>query len=651
MSLIAAEQPEGASPDLQGRMRRVTVGAVVGASVLAVGWWGSSMHGAQPAAASVLQFEQKVQLAAGVVPEEALQRNEKRKRMVIEQDLKTTLEIHVRQSGRQAHYEEHTGDTPAKSCYERAQRLFDEVTDGSDMKDELEDDEFHGFKQRFATAMQQRCKDAISERLWIHAAGEELEQQKPLMTAALVSAINNADMGFQVEMQDWLKHESPATMPRFLGLLPSGPEDREDILRRPEEGKRTAEDLPDVFRAELKWPKCKNEILRIHNQGHCGSCWAFGGTASIDARMCIASDGAWNAKNDVLSRLHVVSCSTWPEHDGCMGGWPQWAMEMMAGEGIASTSCLPYYIKGEGTEHFHHKDAAPPCETHCQGGYSQPLTEDTFHSASIADYNVWRKVNWFPHKVGIMKAAIYHEGPVAFTFKVITPFIGYKTGVFSTCHWSEVANHAVYAFGWGVVAAADGGDAVEYIEGSNSWGEAWGDNGHFRIHPGCVHDVTIPGPIESTVVNHTLGVVDSSAPRDKENENWPWAPPEECPYSEKDGCITDLEGPEEDYSNFEKCVSDKLNGKRIVVKQFDLERTYDHITINGKMYSGNDKHGFEAKVEGEEAQGWEGVLDTFSILVDEKGIQFHADKSKTGTGFKICAVPDDDSEDDKSSEA
>merc|ERR1711920_331326 len=78
--------------------------------------------------------------------------------------------------------------------------------------------------------------------------------------------------------------------------------------------------------------------------------------------------------------------------------------------------------------------------------------------------------------------------------------------------------------GWGLDAQEDGGAAVEYFEASNSWGTNWGAEGHFRIHPRCVTDVTIPGPIESNAINHNVGTVDPDVPKDPDNENWPWQP-------------------------------------------------------------------------------------------------------------------------------
>merc|ERR1712039_178433 len=146
-----------------------------------------------------------------------------------------------------------------------------------------------------------------------------------------------------------------------------------------------------------------------------------------------------------------------------------------------------------------------------------------------------------------------------------------------------------------------------------------GANGHFKIHPRCITDVTIPGSIESTVVTHPVGSVDPDVPRDPENEYWPWAAPDECPFV--DGCVTDMEG-SEDYSANEVCVSKKLNGKRIRVEEFDLELGYDTLTVNGKSYSGSKGAGLDESLDG--------------LLIDEHGLRFSSDFSLNKAGFKLC---------------
>jgi len=223
-------------------------------------------------------------------------------------------------------------------------------------------------------------------------------------------------------------------------------------------------------------------------------------------------------------------------------------------------------------------------------------------------------------KIGTMKTAIYQEGPVAFAFNANHAFMGYHSGVFSVCTGHDQANHAVYAFGWGVVAQADGAGSVEFVWASNSWGPNWGAEGHFKIHPRCITDVTIPGPIESTVVGHRVGTVDPSVPRDPDNELWPWPKPDECPFS--NGCVTDLEG-SGNYTANEMCITKALNGKAIRVVEFDMEYGYDILYVNGQAFSGQEGGGLDsATLNG--------------LVVNENGIKFTSDFSLNKAGFKLC---------------
>lgn len=297
-------------------------------------------------------------------------------------------------------------------------------------------------------------------------------------------------------------------------------------------------------------------------------------------------------------------------------------MEMMARRGIVSGSCLPYYISGEGIEHFDHQDVSPPCETHCQAGYSKHMQQDAFWAKGIAKYDWLTEVHGDATKMGIMKTAIYEEGPVSFAFYANSPFMGYSDGVFSVCTGHEHANHAVYAYGWGTIPGSDDADSVEFMEASNSWGRNWGADGHFRIHPRCVTDVTIAGKIEGNPVNHSVGHVDDTVQRDPDNEFWPWPALDECPFH--DGCVTDLEGAA-DYAANEVCVSKALNGKKLKVLEFDTEWSYDVLFVNGIEFSGREDRGLNM-------DGLDG------ILVGDQGIKFKTDMSVQSRGFKICAA-------------
>merc|ERR1712151_775555 len=249
------------------------------------------------------------------------------------------------------------------------------------------------------------------------------------------------------------------------------------------------------------------------------------------------------------------------------------------------------------------------------------MGDDTFSSADVGNYNWITSVYGDAEKIRITKQAILQDGPVAFAFKANRAFMGYSSGVFSACAWGP-ANHAVYMFGWGLAPPEGGADALEYMEASNSWGPNWGNGGHFRIHPRCVTDVTIPGPVARSAVNHQVGTVDPFASKDKANYYWPWPEPTECPFV--DGCVTDMGGTKS-YSSNEKCVSHKLDGKQIRIDEFETEKGYDVLTVNGIMFSGKEGAGLDAATLND-------------MTVDDRGIRFESDFSQTASGFKICEM-------------
>ena len=67
--------------------------------------------------------------------------------------------------------------------------------------------------------------------------------------------------------------------------------------------------IPDF----IDWRK-KGAVNAVMNQGHCGSCWAFSATASLE--------GSYFVKNGKLlnfSEQQLMDCST--KNNGCRGGW------------------------------------------------------------------------------------------------------------------------------------------------------------------------------------------------------------------------------------------------------------------------------------------------------------------------------------------
>jgi len=87
--------------------------------------------------------------------------------------------------------------------------------------------------------------------------------------------------------------------------------------------------LPTSFDARQNWPGCIGPVL---DQGHCGSCWAFGAVESLQDRACIQSKGTVNIS---LSEQMVVSCDD--TNDGCDGGDIMAAWQYLVQSGTVTT--------------------------------------------------------------------------------------------------------------------------------------------------------------------------------------------------------------------------------------------------------------------------------------------------------------------------
>lgn len=80
-----------------------------------------------------------------------------------------------------------------------------------------------------------------------------------------------------------------------------------------------------------------------------------------------------------------------------------------------------------------------------------------------------------------LKHAIFEKGPVSVCYQVVSDFRDYHSGVYqsATCRSTTMdVNHAVLAVGYGTE------EGVDYWIVKNSWGEAWGDKGYFKIKRG-----------------------------------------------------------------------------------------------------------------------------------------------------------------------
>jgi len=216
--------------------------------------------------------------------------------------------------------------------------------------------------------------------------------------------------------------------------------------------------LPKTFDSRTNWPGCIGNIL---DQGHCGSCWAFGAIESLEDRLCIFSQGKINVS---LSEQFLVSCDE--TDDGCDGGQPLNAWQFLQSEGAPLSSCYPYAMGS-----CHHPGCSewntPSCNATCQDGSSLNATRYYADSAYSIDSE--------PDQIA---AEIIKNGPVEVTMAVYADFANYKSGIYQHKTGSLLGYHAIKLIGWGET------NNVEYWLVQNSWNESWGEKGLFQIRRG-----------------------------------------------------------------------------------------------------------------------------------------------------------------------
>jgi cathepsin B len=88
------------------------------------------------------------------------------------------------------------------------------------------------------------------------------------------------------------------------------------------------------------------------------------------------------------------------------------------------------------------------------------------------------------------------NGPQAIAFTVYTDFETYKSGVYTHKTGTMAGGHAVEMVGWGTDAGTD------YWLVKNSWNDAWGDGGFFKIKRG-VNECGIEAGLDEGIFCHS----------------------------------------------------------------------------------------------------------------------------------------------------
>jgi hypothetical protein len=193
--------------------------------------------------------------------------------------------------------------------------------------------------------------------------------------------------------------------------------------------------------AKWDWRANGAGIPPIRNQGQCGSCWAFGTTAAVEAAVAV-----FDKQIIDLSEQNVLDCSG---VGTCGGGY--WAYDLFINKGGVMEKDDPY------------------------SAYDQQCRNNVNHQYKIEAYKGIQSGN-----IDDIKAAIYQNGAVGVTMAVCGSFPSYSGGVYDSTECNNAGtNHIVALVGWD--------DTIKHRQGNgawilrNSWATSWGDNGYAMI--------------------------------------------------------------------------------------------------------------------------------------------------------------------------
>eukprot|EP00929_Paragymnodinium_shiwhaense_P067760 TRINITY_DN34070_c0_g1_i1.p1 TRINITY_DN34070_c0_g1~~TRINITY_DN34070_c0_g1_i1.p1 ORF type:complete len:540 (-),score=104.20 TRINITY_DN34070_c0_g1_i1:281-1843(-) len=226
----------------------------------------------------------------------------------------------------------------------------------------------------------------------------------------------------------------------------------------------------------------------VHDQGHCGSCWAVATAVVLEAHYEIR-----NRKTRRFSVQELVSCVQNPRHcggkGGCDGATVELALDWAIRAGLATDADTPYEAKDlsckKDTASFLTGDTGPldadgrvmTSPEWLKNAYKAPESEegDTLggHAFGLAGFTTLAVNREAP-----LIQAVVEKGPVAIAVAANTWF-SYAGGVFDNCPKDWVVNHAVTLFGYGAADTKKGNRRYWLIR--NSWGPAWGEEGYIRM--------------------------------------------------------------------------------------------------------------------------------------------------------------------------
>ncbi|CAL2042360.1 unnamed protein product [Caenorhabditis brenneri] len=192
-----------------------------------------------------------------------------------------------------------------------------------------------------------------------------------------------------------------------------------------------------------------------HIPVYCGSCWVFGTTGALNDRFNVARQGRWPMTQ--LSPQEIIDCNG---RGNCQGGEIGDVLEHAKIQGLVEEGCNVYRATNGECNPYHRCGSCWPNECFSLTNYTRYY---------VKDYGQVKG------RENIM-AEIKKGGPIACAIGATKKFeYEYVKGVYSEKSDLD-SNHIISLSGWGVDE-----NGVEYWIARNSWGEAWGELGWFRV--------------------------------------------------------------------------------------------------------------------------------------------------------------------------
>ena len=216
-------------------------------------------------------------------------------------------------------------------------------------------------------------------------------------------------------------------------------------------------------------------ITPVKNQGHCGSCWAFASTETLESRWFLKTK-----ELQELSEQFILDCTPNPDAcggtGGCGGGTAKLAYERLKQlGGMPSEWTYPYLSGTEG--------AAGKCH-----GLPLPPRLEQPHGGSVGKAaNASGIVSLPANSYGAIMDAL-QAGPLTVTVDA-GGWHDYEEGVFSGGnHTHPFLDHLVQLVGYGTDAGLG-----DYFLVRNSWTPRWGELGYIKLArsatPSCGADL------------------------------------------------------------------------------------------------------------------------------------------------------------------